>query len=95
MNVLLKCGHRSIHKDHPFCPICANGRVIKDLAGSVIRTVTPADARAVLSPAPNLGIRRARCISCGKVVSSDKATLMFEYRPYADQDFFYCGCKGS
>lgn len=38
--------------------------------------------------------RKAKCGYCGKIIDSNENLPFFEYRPKAETDSYYCGCRG-
>lgn len=47
-----------------------------------------------VAPEPDLTGRMAKCSACRRTQPSVKPAAFFEYRPHADLDSFYCGCRG-
>lgn len=79
---MMKCGHAANATDgngNPSCAICINIH-----PGAKIIDDTP----------PNLEGRKAQCPSCKKTRDSDMSLAFFEYRPNAELDIYYCGCRG-
>lgn len=81
--ILMKCGHIAIAVDEngkPVCPICVG--------------ITP-DAKIIANKNEiSLKGRKAKCWECGYECPSSFNLPMFEYKPNAKEDEFYCGCHG-
>jgi len=43
---------------------------------------------------PDLSGRVATCLSCDRDRESKFTLAFFAYRPHAEKDLFYCGCRG-
>ena len=79
---LMRCGHAPVAQDATgkwVCPICI---------GLVEGADIPADNL------PSLQGRSAQCLYCERTKESRFDLPFFEYRPKAEFDLFYCGCRG-
>lgn len=81
MPEMMKCGHtaNAKHKGKPVCIICYG--------------MNPG-AEEVAETLPDLSGRQAKCPHCSSVVPSSFKLAFFEYRPNAEFDSYYSGCRG-
>lgn len=52
------------------------------------------DCGELMSAPPDLTGRQARCTYCKNHRESSPDLAFFQYRPAAESDSYYCGCRG-
>jgi len=79
---LMKCGHTASGKDSQGSPVCV-----------ACIGIYPG-ARQIDENPPSLTGRSAKCVYCGKKVTSKLSLAYFQSRINQEEDRYYCGCKG-